>query len=240
MTASYGYNLNCYFYQQQWGPSLGDRLGGYCYIDYMDNDHVNFGGVTGELSGRALSDVQVLNVMGQGSISSGPDRMPSNLATLFPDLIVIQWMSSGLKHLSASDFASWPNLLQADFMGNHLRSLDGNLFANNHKLQLIDFSMNPIEVIGDGFFIGLDQLTQISFMSVECVGMSYMSSYDHIENTKADIQHLCGPLPVPGDLGECPVTCEDRFTAIDASLATVQTKLSSALETFRDLIFKRV
>lgn len=208
-------------------------------MDFADNDHQNLGQVTGDLTGHTLSDVQYLNVMGQGSMSTGPDRMPSNMAALFPNLVAIQWTSSGLKYLSASDFASWTNLVQVNFMGNHLRYLDGDLFSNNHNLQTIDFTMNPIEVIGDGFFIGLNELTQISFMSVKCLGMSYMQSQQNIEETKSDIQYLCGPLTVPGDVGECHAACDDRLTAIDVSLAVVQKTQISDLEIFRNLIFKR-
>lgn len=237
VAATHGYSLSCMFSQMNWGSPVGNRFGGSCNFDFTDNDYVNLVQVTDGMVPIATTNVQYLSLYGSGSTMPGPPRLPSNLKTLFPDLVYLQWAGAGLRQLSASDLSSWPNLLTANFMSNNLRSLDANVFTNNPNLRTMDFSMNPLEVIGDGFFMGLNKLTQVSFMSVKCMGMSYMGSQTDIESQKSDIQHLCGPLVPVGASTQCAADCEGLFTGIDKTLASVTKGTTSAEMAFYNILY---
>lgn len=237
MASAYGYNLDCSFTQTNWGTPVGNGYGAYCYFSFDDNDYVNLVQVTGDHTGHELSEVKYLSVYGSGSTSTGATTLPSNLKTLFPDLVFLQWASAGLKDLTASDFSSWTNLVQVNFMGNYLRSLDADLFTNCPKLQNMDFSMNPIDVIGNGFFMGLNHLTQVSFMSVKCIGMSYMGSQGSVAAQISDIQHLCGPLTPLNDAGECAADCSSLFAGIDLTATEVEKKTLGASVVLKTNLF---
>lgn len=217
VASSYGYSIDCSsFSQLDWGFSIGSRFGGYCQINYADNDQENLVAINGDLEGKTLADVEFLYVSGYGTMGEGTDRLPSNLGTLLPNLVSLTWNGAKLKHVSASDFASWPNLLQLTLSNNMIRQLDGNLLSNNPLLQTIDFSMNSIALVGSGFFDGLTALTAVGFISNRCLEM-YMPSMD-IEQTKTDIAFSCGPLPVPVS-NVCPAACSARIAAIEAQVA---------------------
>lgn len=226
VVSSYGYSIDCSsFYENDYGTPIGQRFGGYCQINFGDNDFVHLTGINGDLGGRPLSDVQYLYVSGYGPTGSESiESLPSNLATLVPNLVALTW-STRLKHVKASDFASWPNLVQLNLYNNMIRQLPSDLLSNNVNLQWLDFSMNAIAVIGSGFFNGLNSLTQVSFYSNPCLGMSYMTSMD-VAQTKKDLLFFCEALPAPVS-NVCPAACSAKIAAIDkrvtAAAANVKT-----------------
>lgn len=87
------------------------------------------------------------------------DHFPSNMATIFPNLVGIIWVDSRLKSISPADLSPYPSLIFFAVSRNMIRKLDGKLFQNNKKLQQIDYELNAIQEIGPGL---LNALTWIN------------------------------------------------------------------------------
>lgn len=226
VVSSYGYSLDCSsFYETDYGSPMGLQFGGYCQVNFGDNDFENLAAITGDLGGRPLSDVGLLYVYGYGPNGyESIEHLPSNLATLVPNLVSLTW-STKLKHVKASDFSSWPNLVQLNLYNNMIRQLPGNLLSSNTNLQWIDFSMNSIANIGSGFFTGLNSLTQINMYSNPCLS-NYMSSSMDMTQTKKDIAFYCEALPAPVS-NTCPAACSANIAAIEARVNAAAAKVDT-------------
>lgn len=155
------------------------------------------------------------------------DKIPSNLATYFPNLVQISWDNSRLKTLTAADLAPFPNLFLISANMNMLRQLDGDLFKNNPYLRYAYFQYNTIELIGPEIFDGLNYLTDLQFYGNRCVQYTMMMQIYQgytIQDFKDDLIFLCGPdgsSSSPID-GSCPANCSATLSVLEAEIAEVE------------------
>lgn len=153
------------------------------------------------------------------------EKLPSNLATIFPNLVGIDWMSSKLRTVSPSDFSSYPNLVSVKFQMNMIRHLDGNLFQNNHLLQVIDFSWNSIHEIGPGLLNGLNSLTYVLIQGNICTGTSnlYINPPLYtIADLQRELDFICGPETSDSSSSDaCFANCTARAAALETRVNEV-------------------
>lgn len=166
------------------------------------------------------SDVKWLNLVNNGD-NFKMDHFPSNMATIFPDLIGIDWIDGNLKTLSPSDLSPYPNLIFLHLGMNMIRKLDGNTFQNNRKLQFLELSFNNIQEIGPGLLNGLNNLTNIVFYTNICTGIGSQFYLNPPYNTLADVQRdldfVCGPstrTEPSGPCDPCLANCTARAGAL--------------------------
>lgn len=170
------------------------------------------------------------------------NQLPSNLATIFPNLIGLQWMNSRLRTIKPSDLAPYPNLVFFSVNTNLISKLDGNLFQNNHQLHYLDLGTNEIEEIGPGLLNGLNSLTYFNIFGNTCTGTGMQFMLVPLVNTNIDIQqdldYVCGPSKSSQSSGSsqasgscssdpCLANCSARAAALLSRAITVNENVNA-------------
>lgn len=220
LAASNGITIDCIYYTSDFGYNLSSIYACQSFVSTLDNNEaitaVTDSGATADPS-LTTADVKWFT-LGNG-YSLKIDRIPSNMATIFPNLVGIQWIGTKLKELSPSDLLPYPNLVFLIVSGNMLRKLDGNLFQNNHQLQYLELSQNAISEIGPGFLNGCNALTFFSIYGNICTGQSSPFYLSQPDNTLSDLQRglafVCGPEDnEPTSSDACLANCTARAVAL--------------------------
>lgn len=179
-------------------------------------------------AGKSELDVTMF-IMGPGQYLR-VFKLPSNLATHFPNLKGIIWQSSRLETIKAVDLKPFPNLVLVDFSWNMIHQIDGDVFKNNPKLIVISFNGNHIENIGKGLFNGLSQLQDFNFYGNPCMGigqnmMTIGPNYS-IADCQADVEHCCSPLQ-SSDSGACSANCTARFDILEGKVSAIESQTTA-------------
>lgn len=128
--------------------------------------------------------------------------IPDGFATVFPNLIILQIVKTGLKKLFRSDLSGFKNLrhlncnenrissLKQDtfgdlinlediyMQGNRIEHLLAGLFENNLKLEVVDFSRNRLVFISFSIFFNLIHLKSVQLLENKCIDISTGNSSD--------------------------------------------------------------
>lgn len=199
-----------------------------CSITLVDDGRSDLTAVTGtHLDGMTNSDVTDL-VMGQNYNNVHVYKLPTNIASYFPNLQTLSWSQADLQTVTVSDLKPFPNLRVLDLSYNFIRRLDGDLFQYNPHIETILFYSDSIEYVGKGIFNNCNAIKTVYLGENVCISYGHQSwsigpNYS-IADMEADLIHLCGPLDSPG---VCSADCTKRFDAIEGEISSIETHLTA-------------
>lgn len=161
------------------------------------------------------------------------NKLPSNLATYFPNLVAITVDNSRMKTLTKADLAPFPNLIYLSAQMNMIRVLEGDVFSSNPLLQYLNLAYNSIQYVGAGFLSTNTALSSIQFQYNRCLGQNmymYISPDYTIANYISDVNFLCGPDDGSSSGGStadsCPANCTASALSLEAQLDAVEATFS--------------
>lgn len=223
LAASNAITIDCNYASADWGYGLGSKYTCQATIGTLDNNEAitavtdSTGSAT---PGLTNSDVEYFYLYGY---NLRIETIPSNFATIFPNLLGIYWVNTKLRTISPSDLSSFPNLVIISVGTNMITKLDGNLFQNNHQLLGIDLTNNRIREIGPGLLSGLNSLTYFNILGNICTGSTLQlfinPPYITLAKIKRSLDFACGPLAGSAETPPpCPDACLVNCTARAAAL----------------------
>lgn len=227
LVASNAVAINCNYQVGGWSQDLQQVY--YCEATATEDGNPDITTVTGiHNPGKSAGDVQLIQVI-NGQVLR-VYKLPSNLATFFPNLRGLLWQNSKLETIKATDLQPFPNLVYLDVSYNQIRHLDGDLLKYNPHLTSFAISNNFIDSIGKGLFNGFIVMNYAYFYGNICtVGLSHtLSQYYTIADMQEDLEHLCGPLIVPEISGVCSNNCTSRFNFLEAETTAIEASLTAA------------
>lgn len=236
LTASNAIIIDCSYTNTDWGWGLSYVYTCIAKVSTLDNNEAvtvitnSDGSAT---PGLTSSDVKWFYLTNDNN--QRIETIPSNFATVFPNLHGINWMKTRLRRVLPSDLAPYPNLVFVSFSYNMIRELDGNLFQNNRKLQYVEFTANSIREIGTGLLSGLNDMTVTNSFQMYgniCNGYTSELRLNPPEITLADVQRtldtLCGPS---SESSRSPPPCADAcLTNCTARAAELQIRVNVLTE----------
>lgn len=223
MAVSHGFTIDCQYSNQNFGNSPSTTYTCTATIN-VNGDPNTITAVTGAHS-QGMTNANVGGFRMQSGYLLKVDKLPSNLATYFPNLIQISWDYARLKTITQADLQPFPNLVYFSAQMNMLRELDGELFKYNPYLQYAYFQYNSIELVGPGFLDGLDHLTDVQFYGNRCTPMSMMMPGPNylVRDYVNDIQYMCGADDSSSSIdGSCPANCSSTLTVLETEISAVE------------------
>jgi hypothetical protein len=172
-------------------------------IDEVTGDHE---------TGMTNQDVEAIVAVGRFI-----NRIPSNSASFFPNIISIEWINSNMNEIRNEDIRPFRALRRLNLSGNNFKVLDGNLFQNSPILQFILFRNCGINYVGAGFLENLNSLEIADFRQNICI--------DIIANTTQLLfdlrENLAENCPLEIEPEECPAGCVERIEALEREVFAV-------------------
>jgi hypothetical protein len=96
-------------------------------------------------------------------------KIPSNLARVFPNLIAISMSAGNLEEINRDDLKGLPDLKYLIFIKNNIKVLYADTFIENPQLVFIDISLNKIAHIDASTFDRLSKLIHLDLSHNVCV-----------------------------------------------------------------------
>jgi hypothetical protein len=189
--------------------------------------------VTGEhLPNKNSKDVRTLDVR-----SLNLPQIPINLADFFPNLQGIQWHTSNLQSLSASDLNRFPNLQVFSSHSNPLVVLDGDIFLATPRIQWLSFYNNTLENVGYGLISSLYSLAFANFQENVCIDR-VMTHPAMMGELIQELKERCPSLTEPAP---CELRCslneevDKVFYVLDDQTQTIS-KLNQVVQSYEERI----
>jgi len=121
------------------------------------------------------------------------DRLPTNIESFFPNLVMIYFIGGNLAYVSAENLQPFQNLRVFFAFQNQIATIDGDLFKYSPNLQRIVLDGNLITNVGEDLLTGLTQLTYANFQNNPCINI-LADTPEGIESLKTALQLQCPPL----------------------------------------------
>jgi Leucine-rich repeat (LRR) protein len=109
------------------------------------------------------------DVLGFHSWNKTINFMPRGLIDVFPNLILIDIGTAGMKEIHQSDLKDFPRLKDLYLFNNDITTIEQDLFKFNTELELIELGHNKITQIYPTVFDHLSQLSRLWLWSNECI-----------------------------------------------------------------------
>jgi hypothetical protein len=93
--------------------------------------------------------------------------MPTNLATIFPQISSLTVSSSGLIQIDGEAFNGMNNLITLNLSRNNIREISSSTFANLRNLVNLDLSFNKLEKFEENVLDSLKKIESINLSSNE-------------------------------------------------------------------------
>lgn len=184
------------------------------------------------LSGAHTGSMTNANVQGfyvMGAYQTKFNKLPSNLATYFPNLVYISVDNTRMKTLTSADLKPFSNLVYFSAQMNLLRVLPGDTFDFNLYLAYLNLAYNSIQYVGAGFLSKNTLLTNIQFQYNRCLGQSmymYIGNGYTVADYVSDVNFLCGPGGSSsggyGTIDSCPANCTASANILEAEIDEIQ------------------
>lgn len=236
--------INCNFVMKQWTFVDGSIYACVGSISYYGNRDIleDIEGI--HSSDRSNSDVESIELT-----NTLLDLIPLNLSAFLPNLKVMDFTSSQIAIISASDLQPYPELLHFRVWRNFIVSIDGDLFKYNLKLRYIDFDLNRLQNVGHNLIGGLRWLQVAEFNNNPCISRS-AGTPEELSNLNLLLPVSCPPLattpqtttqatrtttPFPEN---CSLRCTlgDEIDSLRNDLAKVDDKVLSHDQSIEKLI----
>jgi hypothetical protein len=109
------------------------------------------------------------------------NRFPANIASVFPNLVLINIHRSKLTVITSDDLRPFPQLRILKIIINRVKVIDAGLLAHNPLLEVVDFEDNDIEHIDRHALSGLMNLRAIDLSANVCESLGQTTVMQEVQ-----------------------------------------------------------